>query len=334
MIPNGLVRCIFINAIDCAFQLNLSTSILTHLVKYGELGEMAVRITDLLFNLLLMLSWLKIWVGHDRSTVFNPYLVSIDRIGDRVLRVFNPLFMGADPRWGALGALLILTVFRALLNAVLPPTTTAGGRELTWPLGIGFLHFDIYPRSLVSRLVFSFLAFALFLFQIWGVSLILLRRQWTSHSPRAREFLRQLARPFSDAHPVLRPLVLFLIGLLIVALFMWCGVPQEDQGIFGSPLSTILALCLSVSAAFVDLLSIVQSLLFTVIIGAWFASAAAARSLATICTEWMDLLLGPLRKYPVRIGRFNLTPFLLLLAIGFIHVLLMQFLYILHMNLS
>jgi len=43
-----------------------------------------------------------------------------------------------------------------------------------------------------------------------------------------------------------------------------------------------------------------------------------------LCRDWINLLLGPLRRYPVKIGMFDLSPIIFFFAIGIAHTLLMS----------
>ena len=37
------------------------------------------------------------------------------------------------------------------------------------------------------------------------------------------------------------------------------------------------------------------------------------------CREWLNMLMGPLRRYPLRIGMIDLTPIVMIIAIQIVH---------------
>jgi uncharacterized protein YggT (Ycf19 family) len=53
-----------------------------------------------------------------------------------------------------------------------------------------------------------------------------------------------------------------------------------------------------------------------VIAGHWIGMATNASNLGWMCAEWLDHLLGPLRRYPIRIGMFDLTPLVFFFGLG------------------
>ena len=41
------------------------------------------------------------------------------------------------------------------------------------------------------------------------------------------------------------------------------------------------------------------------------------------CRTWIDFLMGPLRRYPLRIGMLDLTPIIMIFALDFLHRFMM-----------
>ncbi len=59
------------------------------------------------------------------------------------------------------------------------------------------------------------------------------------------------------------------------------------------------------------------------IIGSWVAMFTGAHGLMMFCRNWTDTLMGPLRRYPLRIGPLDLTPIVMIFLLEFIHGFLM-----------
>ena len=52
-----------------------------------------------------------------------------------------------------------------------------------------------------------------------------------------------------------------------------------------------------------------------------------SHAIMVFCREWMDLLLGPLRRYPMRLGMLDLTPLIFIILLRLVHSLLMALLW-------
>ncbi len=300
----------------------LSTSFLTQELKKGEHVRMPTEFADFLFNVILLLFWFKIWGKSHRSTVFNPYLSRLDRAGDGLINFLRPLFFGLNARSIAIVSIVVLLLFRALAMGIAPPVTTQEGLALHWPIRFGFIQFDIQEKGILHHLVFSFTSFAIFLFNIWGLALIFLRPRLTAHRVRAQEFLHQASRPFSDAAFFAQPPILLGWGLAITLLLKICGEVLVQPGTELALQLNATTIVVNTLTALVDLLSIIRWFLLLGIIISWLSTLRNSHSLAGIGQEWMNLVLGPLARRPIRLGMMNLTPIIVFLALAALHLLL------------
>ena len=270
---------------------------------------------DTLFNVGLFILWFRIWCVEERTQFFNPYLAPLDRASRSVIDFLRPVFFGAPPRLIALFSLVLLLALRAA--ALLP---RAPGE-----LRLGFEVAAPDTGSIVSSLVFSLLSFSLFLFKLWGFSLLYDRARNVSALDRTIGTLHSLARPFSDLRIVWRPLALLGFGVGIGLLVNVAGV--TDRAWQGLPASVMLArLVISSLAAWVSILMLLRSFVVALIIGSLVSMFAGAPAIMQVCREWVDTLMGPLRRYPIRIGMFDLTPLVFIFVVGFIYAVLMMML--------
>ncbi|MBL7077351.1 MAG: YggT family protein [Kiritimatiellae bacterium] len=277
---------------------------------------------DTLFNLLLIAFWFRIWTDdEDRNVHFNPYLAPIARLSRTVLRFVEPVFLGLRPRVVAVIAIGLIITFRALVAP----------RQAVWMLTLGL---DRQPLdgALPHVIAFSALSFGCFLFRLWGISLLF---TWVG-AHRSQEhpvsMLHYLARPFSDVRIDLRPLFLLLYGAALIILLDRFGAPVRMG--FGLPgtlvwsgaeaVPSFLKLVVLAIAAWVQLLPLLQSLMLMLIIGSWISMFTHSQGLALLCRDWINLLLGPLRRYPIRVGMFDLSPIVFFFVIGLAHALFMS----------
>ena len=97
--------------------------------------------------------------------------------------------------------------------------------------------------------------------------------------------------------------------------------------VFNLPVHVIaIHSCLSALIMWVSILPLIASLLTVVIIGSWIAMFSGSTSTMYVCNEWMTFLLGPLRRYPIRIGMLDLTPLIALLALPYLEMVMRRLL--------
>ena len=283
---------------------------------------------DTIFNMLLMIFWLKIWVGKDRAFFFNPYMAAIGRWMDAVSTFLRPAFFGLSDR---IVAAISLAFLLALRGAAAPRAPSA------WLLRLGFEIRQVASPSIAVAIAFSFLSFGIFIFKLWAVSLFYLRDRArpSSHSSSA---LYLVARPYTGLSPALRPAVLIIFGMLLAASLNVAGAipPGLKMLISGVPAHPLTSGISSVAfgircavsslGGLVDALTVLQHAVILFVIGSLVSSFTGSGGMMAFCRDGLDMLMGPLRRRPIRIGMLDLTPIVFLFVIsliqGFLYVIL------------
>ena len=284
------------------------------------MGRMQFGLWDTLFNLLILVFWFRIWNGADRAVVFNPYLAPWSRMAESSLGFLRPALVRISPGAIAALAVLILLVLRGL----------AVPRDSAWVLTLGFARQARYTPG--ASILFSVLSFAVFLFKLWGLTLIYDRYR-TAPSEHTTGALHLLSRPFTQVKLEYRPLVLLGMGMLLAALIDRTGtfprtpVPGAlpvSLG-WGTALLPIVGMQLAILAiaGWAQVLMILQQAMLLLIIVSWVSLFMSSHGLALICRDWMSLLLGPLRRYPIRLGPLDLSPIVFFIAVGMVQFLLL-----------
>lgn len=268
---------------------------------------MRFQIWNSAFNVLMMVFWFRLWNRDDRALFFNPHLSALDRLSDFIIGFMRPLFAGTPPR--AIPAILImfLLVLRALMIALGAPLTLRLGFEAAQPVA----------SDILSCVVFSVLSFAVFLFMLWGLSLLYVRTRFSSSSHHTLNAVHSLALPFSGMRAEFRPPILLALGIVLAAALKALGAYEPFPDV--SYTALFLHLTISALAGWTNVLAIVHSFTILLIIGSWVAMFTNSLPMVRFCNEWLSFLMGPLRRYPLVIGMFNLTPLIFMFAIGFIH---------------
>ncbi|MBN1557796.1 MAG: YggT family protein [Lentisphaerae bacterium] len=266
---------------------------------------------DTLFNVLVLIFWFRLWQRGGRAVVFNPYLAPLGRAADAAVRFLQPVFVMLRPRAIAALAVVFLLVLRGL-------AAPASGNA--WILRFGFSFTRPGSPAWSSAVVFSFLSFGIFLYKLWGLSLLYAARGSRDAVGYPRETLHELARPFSAQRPEWRPFCFLASGLLLAGLLHAAGRPVSTPFLAAgaaAPAAPLLVIrwIISALAAWVDLLLLIRTFLIVLIIGSWIAMFATSPGIAGFCRDWTELILGPFRRFPVRIGMLDLTPLVFLLAI-------------------
>ncbi len=266
---------------------------------------------DTAFNLVLLLFWYQIWAGREHADLFNPYLAPMIRIADSVMHFLRPVFFSTPREIVA----AISLVFALVLRGLAVPTESAG------TVAIGFEIRTPYDGEIWSCILLSFLSFGVFAFKLWGISLIYVHGRQASRFNHASSTLYSLARPFADMPRQWRPVVLLVTGTALGILLDLAGVPPP-----GAPAAAgtghLIQCVISAVAGWVNVLMILQSALIVLIIGSWISMFMASHGLMFFCREWIDLILGPLRRYPMRIGMLDLTPIVFFFGVSIVHGIL------------
>lgn len=277
---------------------------------------------DAVFNIFLLILWYRMWTADDGSLFFNPYLAPARRVSDAIADFLRPVFFRVPTR----GILAIAIVFLLVFRGLAVPRQNAGG------VLFGLEYWRPSTDGAASCIAFSFASFAIFLFKIWGLSLIYSRGG--TAGTHTEEALGRAAYPFTGIRQAARPLFLLAAGIAICSIlrragsegFVYAGgrllplvaVPGS------STMSSGLQLAVVAIAGWVDVLRTMISILMLLIIGSWVSMFAGSQSIMFFCREWIDMLLGPIRKYPIRIGMIDLSPLIFFFVVGaLIHPTLM-----------
>ncbi len=274
---------------------------------------MSVTTWDMLFNVLLLIFWVRLWPIRSREFYFNPYLSRLSSLTDKVFRFIEPVFFQAPARIVALGSLAFLIAFRCFL-------VKGGG----WTLGMGVFWITLRDPGFFGLVAFSFLSFAMFMLNLWTFAVVYLTFNNNS-APHARGAIRVITYPFSAIKAERRPVVLLVAGMAIVfALDMltndFRGIAGGERVIIGDlstggPVQYALRLALISVSGILEIIVIVRTLMFVLIIGSIMSVVAGSPNVAYVCNDWVELFLGVFRNYPLRLGMMDLTPIIFFIAL-------------------
>jgi len=269
---------------------------------------------DTLFNLFLMLFWMEIWCSDRASRSRNLMLAPVVQIQKTALDFLQPVLSILPRRMIAALALVFLLAFRGL----------AVPHNVNWSVSLGFASTWSDGTRMSACLIMSLLSFVVFLFKLWCISLIYTRTQQASSFNDSTDALYRLSRPFVDIPVNFRPLALLAVGILLAGLFTAIGVSPLEVGSRTNPpdLAMFFRLVIVSLSGWVAVLPVIQNCLLLVIIGSFVSLFTGSHGLTAFCREWIDLLIGPLKRYPIRIGMLDLTPLVFMFALGFIHAFL------------
>lgn len=276
---------------------------------------------DLLFNLALLLFWVRLLPPDRQPAYYNPYIAWIHNLSRSALNVIRTLLPGLSQTSLAALAFSFLLGLRALVMAL--PADSAG----VWTLRFGFERMTP-ATGFPARLGFSLLSFGVILFYLGAAHALLVRR--LRGNAALSECLTLLVRPLGNLPPARRWAAVALLGLGLGIGLAVCGislVPGETW--LATPVSIRFAgrMLVNTAAALAGLLPILQSLLLAAIIGSWIALLVPSESLAGFCREALDFLIGPLRRYRIAIGLLDLMPLLAWLALAVAYQILARLLW-------
>ncbi|MDP6525576.1 MAG: YggT family protein [Kiritimatiellia bacterium] len=270
--------------------------------------------------MVLLLFWYGFWVKQDRTLFFNPFLGPMSRASGTVVgflkKNVKPLFAPLPDRVVLLIVFITLLVIRSFL--------VPGNSH--WVLDFGFYSCLANLGSTFSRIAFSMVSFCVFLFKIWGISLIFVHGAPRNSFDHCTETIHYASKPFSNLRFDWRPLVLAVFGMTIAFLMEQVGRSITEQGgLFADrpPLVSIARYFIIALAGWANVLILLRTVLFLLIIGSWVSMFTSSQPLMHFCRTWLDFLLGPLRRYPLRVGMIDLTPLIMIFALGYLHHLIM-----------
>jgi len=261
---------------------------------------------DSVFNLCILLLWIGVWTINCREAHFNAYLKAFRDGIVSALAVVRPAFFNAPyPLIAAMGIALLL-----FSRSLLVP------REPSWAISFGFMSLRIHHvGSWVESLTYGALSSGVYLFKFWAVAVLYLGLSQRDSPGAARLALRRMTLPLSWLRPEWRPLAILAMGTgLVLLLGRATGAQGETLAIPRALLSTL--------AAWVATLDMLRLTLFVLIVGSWVAMATGSTNIIELCHDWLELLLGPLRRFPLRVGLFDLTPLLFFFGLALLQYLL------------
>ena len=293
---------------------------------------MTFETIDLIFNVILFLFWIRIWGRQDRLAFFNPYILALGRLPLAAINMLQPAFRRLPERVVAILIFVLLIVLRALAG----PQDTG-----LWHITMGFASMSLPPEAGPgSYVLFSLLSFAAFLFRVWGLSILYLAFASIPPAQQTGAALHFMSMPFTRINQTWRPAVLLGVGMVIGLLAVIglhtaitvIGVRASGPLIAGDLSSrTFVQTFLMACSGWTDILLVMQQFMIIFIIGSIISMLTGSGSVSFLCREWIDFLLGPLRNYPLRIGMFDLTPwifiFLVFYAHGFLNAMLLRSFY-------
>ena len=256
---------------------------------------MQVDTWDKLLNIAFMIFWFGIWSDNSREIQYNPFLAPISRWSQTAVKYVRGIFSGLSDRAICIFVLVFLLAFRALAFSF-------GATE--WSVTFGIVRISAPSAGhFFYMLLFSLCSFGILLFQIWSVSLFFVHSRRQAAFDNSRGALYWLSRPFCDARMELRPAVLVGTGMLLAISLQIAGNPglniiTTSGGIIPLVARTFIIALSGVASVF----AILRSALIVLIIGSWVAMFTGAHGLMMFCRNWTDALMGPLRRYPLRIG--------------------------------
>ena len=230
---------------------------------------MTLGAVDLLFNIVVMLFWIRAWEsGRQMALSDNPYLAGIRSITQPVLELPTRLLPWHSTRPTAWCCWLGLIVFRGL---VLPMANPDAFRmwQVTW----GFMVFTPHaaPEWLAAYgIIFSLASFAAFLFQVWIVALLY---SSVRQPERPAEFLQAIAAPWPRYAAFGRALIIVGAGAATVGLLYFAagGPSPQEPSFLARPIWWIVRELVNGLASAANVLIALRSLMIVVLIGTWVA---------------------------------------------------------------
>lgn len=288
---------------------------------------MTMDTIELLFNIIVMLFWVRLWNRRATLATQDPFLTGLENFTQPLLDLFRPLSRRHFVTVGALFVWVFLLVFRA----VAMPLMNLDTARQAWEVSFGFD--TAIPGATAGPLtwpLFSALSFAVFLFQLWTVALLYHRPADAApaEGDRAREFMTDMCKPFSGWSLPWRMVVLLLLGLAIAAGMHLTG--QTESGADGvrlpspdaDPGRAFAGYGINLLAGMAGVLMPLQTLIFALVILSWIVMFSPQSSAAFLCQEWLNFFLGPFRRFRFQVGFMDLTPIVVFFGMGVVYEVL------------
>lgn len=290
------------------------------------MSDSALDYLLVLFNLLLLLFWTRLWSAPAREFHFNPFLSGTVRLTDSACAFLRPVF-GPFERLACLAILLAGVTFKALLVGRL------GG---SWTLELGGLYAFSAPAAAGRwgpHFLYSTLHTAAFLIRCWTVFLLVQFLSAGRRASRASEAFAFFCRPFSGLPLLAQPVALLALhaglacalsrtgALSLLPLPDHAGGPVEASPFLTGPLAAqaLKTGWLAVLSC-ADGLALLMRGLIVFILGNFGAALLQARGAALICHEAVELLLGRFaRRQPAAGMGLDFTPLIFFFVVNLLY---------------
>jgi uncharacterized protein YggT (Ycf19 family) len=170
------------------------------------------------------------------------------------------------------------------------------------------------------------------LFYIWALSMIYTHNRFRSN--RATNALQAVSQPFSSLPVALQPVFLVLFGCLLAALIDLTGVYTDNPGALvvmldwkNEQLATLFVkLAITSLSGFIGTINIITTSLIILIIASWIGRMTARDELTEVSREFIDMLMGPMRRFPIMVGMLDIAPIIFLILLNYAYSFLMRIL--------
>ena len=271
-------------------------------------------------NVLLLILWVGAWQKSDsRDSFFNPHLARLSTLCQRVTDFLQPVLPWLSARYRAAVALLFLLLFRGFLlyNTAALLVLTVGPKRID-PAAPPLFEATFNQTHIRDCLSYSLLSFFTLAFALGAISLLysLLTRGKQNAIMQA---LDALSGPPPSPNPLFRSGHLLLFGCALVIIVSILGAPT---GVYpGTPPITLAPrLFLAIAAAIVGSFETLYTILIALIIVSFVGALTGRLALLKTAHEFITFLMGPLAHRPLRMGAFDFTPLIFLLAINLMQV--------------
>jgi hypothetical protein len=281
---------------------------------------------QLLFNILLLLLWVRLWSAPSKEFYFNPFLSGTVRLTDSVFAFLRPV-LNLPEAVTAVLLILFTVAFKTLLIGRM------GGQ---WSIPFGGLFLFSQPvagEHWGPHFLYSALHFAAFLIRFWSVFLLVKLLTLQQRTSRAAEAFAFFSRPFSRLPLLAQPAVLVVLHVALAFAVSRTGtlstiaqVGQEAQAVAVSPFMTgplfaqLLKTGWLAALSFADALALLTRTLFILIIGNFGAAILQAQGAAIICHEGVELLLGRFARNRAATGMgFDFTPLIFFFVVDMMY---------------
>jgi len=257
-------------------------------------------------HLFLLLFWARAWVKPANTFYFNPFLSGTVRLIDRITGFLRPALMLPD-RLTAVALLLFFWAFQTLFFA----RFDTDGKLLLWAWS--FVPAEVAPLP-GQQFAASGLSFAYFLTQLWTAYFLVGLIAPPGRPTRAQEAFSFFTSPFSRLPRLAQPLVLLTLHLvLVLAMFR---LRAHTHTVHSA--AQLLRLTCYAAISFTNALHAITLSLFFFVFAGLGAQLLGAKTLALICRESVETLLGRFARTPTP-GSLGFAPLIFFFVVNFIH---------------